>query len=89
MKEFLHEVMLVLAKNLRRDNDMNIWVEYFKYYDNRKNTHAQMKENAKWIEPDPKNVQKRFCQTMEDAQRFAKSMNDQGYHATIKTDKSY
>ena len=48
-----------------------------------------MKENAKWIEPDPKNVQKRFCQTMEDAQRFAKSMNDQGYHATIKTDKSY
>ena len=26
---------------------MNIWVEYYKYSDNRKNTHAQMKENAK------------------------------------------
>ena len=65
---------------------MNIWVEYFKFEDTRKNTHAQIREQAKWIEPDPKDVHKRFCQNREEAQRFAKSMNDQGYHATIKTD---
>ena len=68
---------------------MNIWIEYWKKEEKSKNTHAQIRELAKWKEPDPKDVQKRFCQTMEDAQRFAKSMNDQGYHATIKTDKSY
>ena len=49
---------------------MNIWVEYFKYEDKRKNTHAQMREQAKWVEPDPKKVTKRFCQSREDAQRL-------------------
>ena len=68
---------------------MNIWVEYFRYEDTRNNTWAQMKENAKWVEPDPKDVHRRFCQSREDAQRFAKSMNEQGYHATIKTDGNY
>ena len=66
---------------------MNIWVEYFKVEDTRKNTWAQMKEQAKWNPPDPDKITKRFCQTREDAQRFAKSMTEQGYHATIKTDK--
>ena len=66
---------------------MNIWVEYFKFIDNRKNTHAQMREQAKWVEPDPKDVNKRFCQSREDAAVFAKSMQEQGYHATIKTDR--
>jgi len=68
---------------------MNIWVEYFKYNDNRKNTHAQMKEQAKWIPPDPKTVTKRFCQNREDAQRLAKNLSDQGYHVSIKTDGNY
>ena len=65
---------------------MNIWVEYFKYVDSRKNTHAQMREQAKWVEPDPKDVTTRFCQNREEAQKLAKSLNDQGYHVTIKTD---
>ena len=65
---------------------MNIWVEYFKYVDSRKNTLAQMREQAKWVEPDPKDVTTRFCQNREEAQRLAKSLNDQGYHVTIKTD---
>ena len=70
-------------------NMMNIWVEYFINEDNRSHlegSHAQMKEQAKWVKPDPKDVHKRFCQNREDANRFAKSMNDRGYHATIKTD---
>ena len=45
-----------------------------------------MKENAKWIPPDPKKITKRFCQSREEAQRYAKSLNDQGYHVQIKTD---
>ena len=65
---------------------MNIWIEYWKKEEKSKNTHAQIREIAKWKEPDPKDVHKRFCQNREEAQRFAKSMNDQGYHATIKTD---
>ena len=79
---------MVRIKNswCHRGNMMNIWVEYFKFEDSRKNTHAQIREQAKWVEPDPKDVHKRFCQNREEAQRFAKSMNDQGYHATIKTD---
>ena len=39
---------------------MNIWVEYYKYSDDRKNTHAQMKESAKWVAPDPSIIRKRF-----------------------------
>ena len=65
---------------------MNIWVEYFKYDDNRKNTHAQMKEQAKWVPPDPKDVTKRFCQSRLHASALAKSLSNQGYHVTIKTD---
>ena len=67
---------------------MNIWVEYFKFEDSRKNTHAQIREQAKWIEPDPKDVHKRFCQGREDASRYAESLQEQGYHVRIKEDRS-
>ena len=65
---------------------MNIWVEYFKHELGLKNTPAQIREQDKWIKPDSKDIHKRFCQSIEDAHIFAKSMNEQGYHATIKTD---
>ena len=65
---------------------MNIWIEYWEKEDNRKNTHAQMRENAKWVEPDPKKIIKRFCQSREDANRYANSLQEQGYHVTIKQD---
>ena len=45
-----------------------------------------MKEQAKWIPPDPKDVRKRFCQTLKEAQNLAKSLFDQGYHVSIKQD---
>ena len=32
---------------------MNIYIEYYKFSDDRKNNHAQMKEQAKWTPPDP------------------------------------
>ena len=68
---------------------MNIWVEYFINEDNRSHlegSHAQMKEQAKWVKPDPKDVHKRFCQSREQAQTIANSLQEQGYHVTIKTD---
>ena len=65
---------------------MNIWIEYWKKEDNRKNTHAQMRENVKWVDPDPKEIIKRFCQSREDAVIYANSLQEQGYHATIKQD---
>ncbi len=68
---------------------MNVWVEYFRYEDNRKNTWAQMRENAKWNPPSADKIKKRFCQSHEDAARFAKSMEEQGYHTSIKTDGAY
>ncbi len=66
---------------------MNIWVEYWKKEDRVSlNNHAQMRENVKWVQPDEKNTVKRFCQTREDASTFANSMQEQGYHVSIKTD---
>ena len=69
---------------------MNIWVEYWKKENKiSKNNHAQIREQAKWIEPDPKDISKRFCQDREQASQFAKIMQEQGFHASIKTDGSY
>ena len=66
---------------------MNIWVEYWKKEDRISlNNHAQMRENAKWVKPDEKDVFKRFCLDREQASKFAKSLQEQGYHVSIKTD---
>lgn len=68
---------------------MNTWVEYFKRVEPIKNNPAQMRENLKWDMPDSKEVFTRYCQTREDAIKFAKSMQEQGFHTVIKTDAPY
>ena len=68
---------------------MNIWVEYFRYEESRKNTWAQIRENPKWNPPESDKIFKRFCQDRAEAIIFATSMQEQGYHATIKTDGAY
>ena len=66
---------------------MNIWVEYWKKENKSSlNNHAQMRENAKWVQPDKKDIRIRFCQSREDASKFAQSMQEQGFHVSIKTD---
>ena len=66
---------------------MNIWIEYWKKSSEpSKNTHAQIREQDRWVPPDPETVHKRFCQNMDDAVRYAKSMEEQGYHTIIKQD---
>ena len=63
---------------------MNIWVEYFRYEDSRKNTWAQIRENPKWNPPNSDKSSRRFSQTREQAKTFAKSMQEQGYYVSIK-----
>ena len=66
---------------------MNIWVEYWKKENKiSKNNHAQMREYSKWVEPDRKDVRTRFCQSRKDASAFAKSMQEEGYYVSIKTE---
>ena len=65
---------------------MNIWVEWHKYEDKSNNTHAQMKEQVHWVEPDPKTIFRRFFPDKISAMEYATQMNDQGYHAVIKQD---
>ena len=67
---------------------MNIWVEFYKYSDNRKNTHAQMKESAKWVPPDPSIIHRRFFDKISDARVFAKRMEEDGNMVSIKRDGS-
>ena len=65
---------------------MNIWVEYWKFKDTRNNTHAQMKEQAHWVEPDPSDIRKRFFDKREDASNFAQRMQEDGHRTRIRTD---
>ena len=68
---------------------MNIWVEYFVANKSVLNNHAQMRENLKFVEPEPEHIMKRFCQSREEATTFANSLLERGYQATIKTDGSH
>lgn len=45
-----------------------------------------MKENAKWVAPDPSIIQKRFFPDRETAAAFSKRMFEDGYMTSIKTD---
>ena len=47
-----------------------------------------MKENAKWIPPDPNIIHKRFFDKMSDAKSFAKRMEEDGNMVSIKRDGS-
>ena len=65
---------------------MNIWVEYWKMQTTEnKNYHAQS-QPIKWEKPEEKDIRRRFCQDREQASNFALSMQEQGYHVSIKTD---
>ena len=65
---------------------MNIWVEWFRLEDSKKNTWAQIRESVKWKPPPSTEIYRRFFDKQEEATKFAKRMNDDGYHVTIKKD---
>ena len=45
-----------------------------------------MKESAKWVDPDPDIIRKRFFDRMSDAKVFAKRMEEDGNNVSIKKD---
>ena len=67
---------------------MNIWVEWFSQIETENNSWAQMKEQKKWNPPPSTEIHRRFFDTQENAVEFAKRKNDEGYHASVKKDRS-
>ena len=49
----------------REVGKMNIWVEFWKNPNKKNNgSHAQMKEQSHWVEPDPMIISRRFFSTI-------------------------
>jgi len=65
---------------------MNIWVEFWKVHTPEIGSHAQMKEQIHWVEPDPKIISRRYFSTMTNAVEFSKTIQKEGNHARIKQD---
>ena len=67
---------------------MNIWVEWFRQNEIKKNSWAQMDKQVKWVPPKSSEINRRFFDKHEDAAAFAKRKNDEGYHASVKNDRT-
>ena len=66
---------------------MNFWVEYWNDTNNKNNdSHAQMKEQLHWVEPDPNIISRRFFSTITAATEFAKTIEKSGQMIRIKQD---
>ena len=65
---------------------MNFWVEYWKVHTTEIGSHAQMKEQIHWVEPDPKIISRRYFSTMAAATEFAKIIEKDGQMIRIKQD---
>ena len=66
---------------------MNFWVEYWNDINKKNNgSHAQMKEQIHWVEPDPNIISRRYFSTMIDATEFAKIIEKDGQMTRIKQD---
>jgi len=66
---------------------MNIWVEFWKVYTPEIGSHAQMKEQIHWVEPDPKIISRRYFSTMTAATEFSKVLEKKGNMVRIKQDR--
>ena len=66
---------------------MNFWVEYWNDFNKIDNgSHAQMKEQIHWVEPDPKTISRRYFSTITAATEFAKTIEKSGQMIRIKQD---
>ena len=65
---------------------MNIWVEWWNIPNTNSGSHAQMSKNITIHKPDPKDIQRRFFDTHQEALNFCTSLQEQGYHTRIKKD---
>ena len=63
---------------------MSSWcIEYWKAPKRTEGSHAQMREQLKWVKPDPKNISRRYFSDYKSANKFAKSIFEYGYHTNI------
>ena len=66
---------------------MNFWVEYWNDTNKKNNgSHAQMKEQLHWVEPDPNIISRRYFSTIAAATEFAKTIEKDGQMVRIKQD---
>ena len=65
---------------------MNYWVEYWKTISTENKNYYAQSQIIKWEKPDKKDIRKRFCQSKDDACKFATAMQEQGYMASVKQD---
>ena len=63
---------------------MSSWcIEYWKAPKRTEGSHAQMREQLKWVKPDPKNISRRYFSDYKSANKFAKSIFEYGYHTNV------
>ena len=67
---------------------MNIWVEWWKIPNTTSGSHAQMSKNMSIYKPDSKDIQRRFFDSYDKANKYAQQKNTDGYHAVVKEDRS-
>jgi len=58
-------------------------VEYWKAPKKTEGSHAQMREQLKWVKPDPKDISRRYFSDYKSANKFAKSIFEYGYHTNV------
>ena len=63
---------------------MNKNIEHYVFHkENFLGSHAQMREQPKWVKPDPKDISRRYFTDYKSAKRFTKSIFDYGYHTNV------
>ena len=64
---------------------MSSWcIEYWKAPKRTEGSHAQMREQLKWVKPEHKDISRRYFSDYKSASKFAKSIFDYGYHTNLK-----
>ena len=58
-------------------------VEYWKVEKKVEGSHAQMREQPKWIIPEHKDISRRYFTDYKSAKRFVKSIFEYGYHTNV------
>tara|TARA_B100000586_G_scaffold127890_1_gene92461 strand:+ start:237 stop:437 length:201 start_codon:yes stop_codon:yes gene_type:complete len=63
---------------------MSSWcIEYWKAPKKTEGSHAQMREQLKWVKPEHKDISRRYFSDYKSASKFAKSIFDYGYHTNV------
>jgi len=63
---------------------MSSWcIEYWKAPKRTEGSHAQMREQLKWVKPEHKDISRRYFSDYKSASKFAKSIFEYGYHTNV------